>query len=114
MAAALRRRTGEVEAQGAKAQVRLVDESPCPLFLIDEEGQRRRLRYDPSADTFSPRGSAHTFRANELLEIARQQPELLSPSALARPMVQDAVLGSALLVLGPGELSLYHPGRSAL
>jgi uncharacterized protein YllA (UPF0747 family) len=36
-----------------------------------------------------------------------QEPERISPAALGRPAYGDAVLGTALHVLGPGELSYF-------
>ncbi len=41
----------------------------------------------------------------ELLRIVEENPAVISPGVLARPAVQDAVLGTCLQVLGPGELS---------
>jgi uncharacterized protein YllA (UPF0747 family) len=41
----------------------------------------------------------------ELLRILEDNPAVVSPGVLARPAISDAVLGTDLLVLGPGELS---------
>ncbi|HSG40114.1 MAG TPA: bacillithiol biosynthesis BshC, partial [Thermoanaerobaculia bacterium] len=41
----------------------------------------------------------------ELLGIIEENPTVVSPGVLARPAIQDAVLGTTLQVLGPGELS---------
>ena len=34
-----------------------------------------------------------------------ENPGVVSPGVLARPAIQDAVLGTAIQVVGPGELS---------
>ncbi len=41
----------------------------------------------------------------ELLEILDDNPAVISPGVLARPAIQDAVLGTALQLMGPGELA---------
>ncbi len=40
-----------------------------------------------------------------LLSIVDEEPERVSPGVLARPAVQDALLGTALQVMGPAETS---------
>ena len=97
----------------------------APLFLIDAEQRRRRIEWlgnegyrlrgpgknHPDSDDGNGQGTVE-----DLLAIARDEPQRLSPSALARPALQDAVLGSALQIMGPGELAylaqaaaLYEP-----
>ncbi|MEM9290499.1 MAG: bacillithiol biosynthesis cysteine-adding enzyme BshC [Acidobacteriota bacterium] len=80
-----------------------------PLFLLRGE-QRRRIQWsqlDPAADRFSLRGEDGQQEASveTLLEALADNPGVVSPGALARPAIQDAVLGTTLQVLGPGELS---------
>jgi uncharacterized protein YllA (UPF0747 family) len=41
----------------------------------------------------------------DLLRIVEENPTVVSPGVLARPAIADAVLGTTLQVLGPGELS---------
>jgi uncharacterized protein YllA (UPF0747 family) len=41
----------------------------------------------------------------ELLALIDGNPAAVSPNVLSRPPIQDAVLGTALQVMGPGELS---------
>ena len=48
-----------------------------------------------------------------LLEIADRDPARLSPGVLARPGLQDAVLGSCLQLMGPAELSYMVQARAA-
>ncbi|MDA8016632.1 MAG: bacillithiol biosynthesis cysteine-adding enzyme BshC [Thermoanaerobaculia bacterium] len=94
-----------------------------PLFLLhstqDEIGdhvQRRRIEWRAD-EHFGLRGSEGTWSVTELLSTIRDNPSTVSPGVLARPALQDAVLGSTLLVLGPGELSYLAqaaPGYEAL
>jgi bacillithiol biosynthesis cysteine-adding enzyme BshC len=78
-----------------------------PLFLF-RHGQRRRVAW-AGDDAFELRGGEGEPRPlAELLAAIAGNPEVVSPGVLARPAVQDAVLGTALMVMGPGELS-YLP-----
>lgn len=100
---ALARRDGEVKARGYSLQV-----SPqrglSPLFLL-RHGERRRIEWR-GEDGFALRGRDEGPEpVAELLGIVEENPSVISPGVLARPAVQDAVLGTALQVLGPGELS---------
>ena len=50
---------------------------------------------------------------SELLRILDENPSVVTPGVLARPAIADAVLGSTLQLLGPGELS-YMPQAAAV
>ncbi|MFL6193750.1 MAG: bacillithiol biosynthesis cysteine-adding enzyme BshC [Thermoanaerobaculia bacterium] len=100
---ALIQRDGEIKARGYSLQV-----SPqrglSPLFLM-RHGERRRIEWREGGG-FALRGredSAGTV--SELLEMIEENPSVVSPGVLARPAIQDAVLGTSIQVLGPGELS---------
>lgn len=56
---------------------------------------------------------ADTGGVGELLRILDENPSVMSPGVLARPAIADAVLGTTLQVLGPGELS-YMPQAAAV
>lgn len=58
------------------------------FFRHDEENRRQRIQ---PGENFS--------------ELARTQPSSFSPNALARPIVQDAVLPTVAVVLGPAEIA---------
>lgn len=78
-----------------------------PLFLFSH-GERRRIAWGDE-DTFELRGGEGGPRpVADLTAAIDDNPEVVSPGVLARPAVQDAVLGTSLMVLGPGEMS-YLP-----
>lgn len=57
-------------------------------------------------DWYQLRGATHgPRRVRELLDVLGENPGIVSPGVLARPAIQDAVLGTTLEILGPGELS---------
>jgi len=82
-----------------------------PLFYL--HGQERR-RLGIAGDRVTLRGLDSFERGLDWLESAlRENPAVVSPGVLARPAIQDAVLGSFLQVLGPGEMS-YMPQAAPL
>lgn len=101
---ALVRRDSEIQARGHSLQV-TPQRGLSPLFLLSR-GERRRIEWR-GEDGYSLRGreSGPTGTAADLLRIADENPGVLSPGALARPALQDAVLGTSLQILGPGEVS---------
>ncbi|MEM6793931.1 MAG: bacillithiol biosynthesis BshC [Acidobacteriota bacterium] len=80
-----------------------------PLFLL-HEGKRRRIEWRGD-DRFALRG-LEDFEASvdELLELLAGP--AVSPGVLARPAVQDALLGTTLSVLGPAELSYMAQAKA--
>ncbi|HUO86299.1 MAG TPA: bacillithiol biosynthesis BshC, partial [Thermoanaerobaculia bacterium] len=96
----------EIARRGHPHQVQ-PQRGASPLFLF-AHGERRRVAWD-DGDRFELRGGEGGERpVAELAATIDDNPEVVSPGVLARPAVQDAVLGTSLMVLGPGELS-YMP-----
>ncbi len=112
LAEALARQESAVAGRGYELRV-TPQPGASPLFLL-RGGQRRRIEWRGAAgfglrgepDAGSPAGTA------ELLRILDENPSVVSPGVLARPAIADAVLGTTLQVLGPGELS-YMPQAAA-
>ena len=83
-----------------------------PLFLLhaaqDDSGtdrvQRRRVDWQ-GEDRYGLRGTDGSWDVADLLATIDDNPSTVTPGVLARPALQDAVLGTTLMVLGPGELS---------
>jgi uncharacterized protein YllA (UPF0747 family) len=128
LAAALARQDAAVQARGYELRVN-PQPGASPLFLL-RHGQRRRIEWRGD-DGFALRGTDGADRTagaagaagaddqagaagvGELLRILDENPSVVSPGVLARPAVADAVLGTTLQVLGPGELS-YMPQAAAV
>jgi len=100
---AVRARTGEVEALGYHAQVR-VEPEPTLLFML-QAGRRVPIRMEGGG--FQDCGKR--FGKTELERVARD----LSPGALLRPVVQDWAFPAAVSVVGPAELA-YLAQASAI
>ena len=80
-----------------------------PLFEL-RGGERRRIEWtggdEGAGGSYHLRGAeAGTRPVADLLATIEDNPSVVSPGVLARPAVQDALLGTTLQVLGPGEVS---------
>jgi bacillithiol synthase len=108
--AALLARNGELEATGYHVQVAVGAHSSL-LFLIDEKtGARLALkRIAPSAA--EPQGlwqaGRQSFSTADLVGILESEPERISPSALLRPVFQDFLLSTSLIIGGPAEIAYF-------
>jgi uncharacterized protein YllA (UPF0747 family) len=99
----LARRDAAVAARGYPLQVH-PQPGMSPLFLF-RHGERRRIEWRGD-DAFALRGREDGGGTTaELLEVIAENPGVVSPGVLARPAIQDAVLGTTIQVVGPGELS---------
>ena len=66
--------------------------------------ERRRIAWTDGG--YALRGLEDAPRLlDELRRILADNPSVISPGVLARPAVQDALLGTTLQVMGPAELS---------
>jgi uncharacterized protein YllA (UPF0747 family) len=139
LADSLARQEAAVAGRGYELRV-TPQPGASPLFLL-RHGQRRRIEWRDSADyalrgetgadagplgrPASPAGGADSAdgagaaggrggaAVADLLRILDENPAVVSPGVLARPAIADAVLGTTLQVLGPGELS-YMPQAAAV
>lgn len=108
---ALVRRDAEIEARGYPLQVS-PQRGASPLFLL-RHGQRRRIEWQGEEEFVLRGGEAGPEPIADLLRIVEENPAVISPGVLARPAVQDAVFGTCLQVLGPGEMSYMAQAAAA-
>ncbi len=108
--AALFERNRELAAAGYHAQVAVMPQSSL-LFLVDERtGARLALkRIAPTVE--EPLGlwqaGKQSFSTAELVGILDAEPERVSPSALLRPVFQDHLLSTSLIIGGPAEVAYF-------
>jgi bacillithiol biosynthesis cysteine-adding enzyme BshC len=74
------------------------------LFLFHKEG---RYLIEPRENDFSLKGTRKYFSKEELLIIARETPELLSPNVVLRPICQDTILPTVAYIAGPSEIAYF-------
>jgi bacillithiol biosynthesis cysteine-adding enzyme BshC len=105
VAAALREQAARVLATGHALQVEEDPATAAPLFVLAGRERRRVSWEGADAGRWTLRGAAAPAReVAELRALIADNPALVSPGVLLRPIVQDAVLGTALQLMGPGEL----------
>ncbi|MDZ7801612.1 MAG: bacillithiol biosynthesis cysteine-adding enzyme BshC [Trueperaceae bacterium] len=100
------RRAGEaLRAEGIKPQLGR-GEDATNLFVQQEGGPRQSLRFD--GRRFHPDGHPEVrWTAADLEARLADDPAAITPAAGLRPIVQDAALPTAAVVVGPGELRYF-------
>ena len=95
-------REAHIEERGYPLQVKPQADA-SPLFLLRGH-ERRRIQW--SQDGWYLRGLEDDVRPIEdLVTILEENPSVVSPGVLARPAIQDALLGTTLQIMGPAEMS---------
>ncbi|MBI4548454.1 MAG: bacillithiol biosynthesis cysteine-adding enzyme BshC [Ignavibacteriae bacterium] len=79
------------------------------LFLFHKGG---RYFIEPRENDFSLKGTRQYFQKEELLRIAAETPELLSPNVALRPICQDTLLPTLAYVAGPSEVAYFAQLKS--
>lgn len=101
----------EVEERGHDLQVK-PQPGVSPLFYV-QDGRRRKIEWQGEA-SYGLRGvDGFSAPVAELLDLLSEEPGRFSPGVLARPAIQDAVLGTGLQVMGPSELTYMTQSRAA-
>jgi len=108
--AALLERNKALEGAGYHAQVAVTPESSL-LFLVDaRSGARLSLKRLP-ASSGEPndlwQAGRERYTTADLLGVLAAEPERISPAALLRPVFQDYLLGTSLIVGGPAEIAYF-------
>ncbi len=107
IAAAQTAADAEIEHRGYGLQVK-PQPGLSPLFMLHGQ-ERRRIAWsstDVAAEAFTLRGLEEAPRSlDQLRRIIEDNPSVISPGVLARPAIQDALLGTTLQIMGPAELS---------
>jgi bacillithiol biosynthesis cysteine-adding enzyme BshC len=101
-------RNQKLEGAGYHAQVAVAPQSSL-LFLIDEQTGARLALKRIAPNGAEPGGLWQAGRQSlstaELLGILDAAPERISPSALLRPVFQDFLLSTSLMIGGPAEVA---------
>jgi bacillithiol synthase len=100
---ALIQRNQDLENAGFFPQVNVAENSTVLFFYAN--GERRALERRRTG--FALKNADRTFSSEELLDCADQTPELLSPSVLLRPLIQDHLFPTAAYIGGSSELAYF-------
>jgi bacillithiol biosynthesis cysteine-adding enzyme BshC len=108
--AALLDRNRELEAAGYHAQVAVTPQSSL-LFLVDKDSGARLALKRTATSAAEPSGlwqaGRQSYSTGELVGILDAEPERISPSALLRPVFQDFLLSTSLVIGGPAEVAYF-------
>lgn len=94
-------RSAELEERRYHAQIKT---KALNLFHFFKGG---RYFIEPREHDFSLKGTRHFMTREELLRIAAENPEQLSPNVALRPVCQDTLLPTAVYVAGPSEIAYF-------
>lgn len=108
---AIREQNRLLEADGFHSQV-LVEADYFPLFWHDDDGRRTALK-KVSDGIYRVKGGKREFTTAELEQIARQQPERLSPGVMLRGVVQDYLLPTVCYFGGAAEIAYFAQSSAA-
>jgi bacillithiol biosynthesis cysteine-adding enzyme BshC len=100
-------------ARGLDPQVRPQPGAGQLFVLRSGDGGPERVRVVwEGRDGYSLRGSQEVHPVAQLLDTIDSNPSVVSPGVLSRQAIQDAVLGSGLMILGPGEMAYTAQSRA--
>jgi bacillithiol biosynthesis cysteine-adding enzyme BshC len=105
IAAAIEKRSAELESAGYHAQV-LASANSFPLFLHDEQGQRHAVARVENGK-YKSKDAAREYTAEELATMARETPEQFSPNVTLRAVVQDYLLPTIAYYGGAAEIAYF-------
>lgn len=94
--------TAQLTSLGYDAQV---TPRQINLFYLTEDKQR--LRLVKTENGFATADNKYTFTPAEMLAIAQNSPELLSPNVVLRPLYQEVILPNIVYLGGGGELAYW-------
>lgn len=83
-----------------------MDDTNANLFYYCNE-ERVLLEYDEAHGLFKGKNHDAVFTKEELLEIAKHEPEKLSNNVVTRPMMQEKIFPVLAFISGPGEIAYW-------
>jgi bacillithiol synthase len=105
IAAAIEKRSSELESAGYHAQV-TASANSFPLFLHDDEGRRHAMvRVDNGK--YKAKDVDKDYTAEELAAMAEQTPDRFSPNVTLRAVVQDYLLPTIAYCGGAAEVAYF-------
>jgi bacillithiol biosynthesis cysteine-adding enzyme BshC len=105
MAQALVARSRELEEAGYHAQV-ATSENAFPLFLHTEDGARHAVART-AAGRYKAKDAREEYSAEELAEMAANNPQRFSPNVTLRAVVQDYLLPTVAYFGGAAEIAYF-------
>lgn len=98
-----------LEADGYKAGIDAKEEAAHLFLTIEGE----RLLLEREGSHFVVKNTSVSFTQQQLLDIAKREPERLSNNVVTRPLMQDFVFPVLAFVGGPGEIAYWAALKGA-
>lgn len=105
IADSLTARSIELTERGYHSQV-LVESDHVTYFLINDAGERSAVR-KVGESTYRSKIDKREYSLDNLVEIARTQPERISPGVMLRPVVQDHLFPTICYFGGGAEIAYF-------
>jgi len=105
IAAAIEKRSSDLESAGYHAQV-LATSNSFPLFLHDEQGARHAVVRVENGK-YKAKDVQQEYTAEELAALALEKPERFSPNVTLRAVVQDYLLPTIAYYGGAAEIAYF-------
>jgi bacillithiol biosynthesis cysteine-adding enzyme BshC len=105
IAAAIEKRSSDLESAGYHAQV-LATSNSFPLFLHDEQGARHAVGRIENGK-YKTKDIEQEYTAEELAALALEKPERFSPNVTLRAVVQDYLLPTIAYYGGAAEIAYF-------
>lgn len=111
MVSAIRERGRLLDIEGFHSQV-LVEEDYFPLFWHDDDGKRRSLRRTGEG-IYRTKETRTDVTRDDLITLATNDPQRLSPGVMLRPAVQDYLLPTVCYFGGAAEIAYFAQNSEA-
>ena len=105
IAAAIEKRSSELESAGYHAQV-LATANSFPLFWHDENGARHAVGRVENGK-YKAKENEQEYTADELAQMALETPERFSPNVTLRAVIQDYLLPTIAYYGGAAEIAYF-------
>jgi len=80
---------------------------PFNLFFITDDNRRERLEADDARNCVAVLNTDQCYSKEELLSMARQEPERFSPNVVLRPLYQELLLPNLCYIGGGAEVAYW-------
>ncbi|RHW36507.1 bacillithiol biosynthesis cysteine-adding enzyme BshC [Neobacillus notoginsengisoli] len=93
--------------EGFPTLIEATDQSANLFYYDINTNERVLLEYNSETALFVGKNAAFSFSMDELLEIARVEPQLLSNNVVTRPLMQEWLFPVLAFIGGPGEIAYW-------
>lgn len=97
----------ELRKQGYSNTIEITDQASNLFYYDKDHFERILLEYDNKEDVFTGKDGTFQISRQELIDIAKNSPEMLSNNVVTRPMMQEWLFPTLAFIAGPGEIAYW-------